>query len=154
MPHQRFDLVVDRDAESVLGESKAERLHILGKCIRIVTVRMIISHDDMVAGCSTLAQGVGQRIHPAVSRVTMLSEKTPASFIAFDLLALGDDDYTGRPFAERRAALERALNGAKPPIHLTPTTTDVEVAQRWFVELEGAGLDGVVAKPLERHLPA
>ena len=93
-------------------------------------------------------EALQQRIHPAVSRVTMLSQKTPASFIAFDLLALGDDDYTGRPFAERRAALESALAGVAAPIHLTPTTTDLDVAQRWFVELEGAGLDGVIAKPL------
>src|SRR3954471_21763211 len=93
-------------------------------------------------------EALQQRVHPAASRVTMLSEKTPASFVAFDLLALGDDDYTGRPFAERRAALEEALAGARPPIHLTPTTTDLEVAQRWFVELEGAHLDGVIAKPL------
>src|ERR1700712_1277122 len=70
-------------------------------------------------------EALQQRIHPAVSRVTMLSEKTPASFIAFDLLALGDDDYTGRPFGERRAALESALAKARAPIHLTPTTTDV-----------------------------
>ena len=94
-------------------------------------------------------EALQQRIHPAVSRVTMLSEKTPASFIAFDLLALGDDDFTGRPFVERRAALEGALAGAKAPIHLTPTTTDVEVAERWFVEFEGAHLDGVIAKPLD-----
>src|SRR3954468_4717931 len=94
-------------------------------------------------------EALQQRIHPADSRVRMLAETTPASFIAFDLLALGDDDYTGRPFAERRAALERALAGAKAPIHLTPTTTDLEVAQRWFVELEGAHLDGVIAKPLD-----
>ena len=93
-------------------------------------------------------EALQQRIHPAVSRVTMLSETTPASFIAFDLLALGDDDYTGRPFSERRAALEQALAGAAPPIHLTPTTTDLDVANRWFVELEGAHLDGVIAKPL------
>jgi ATP-dependent DNA ligase len=93
-------------------------------------------------------EALQQRIHPAVSRVTMLSEKTPASFVAFDLLALGDEDYTRRPFAERRAALEQALTGVQAPIHLTPTTTDLDVAQRWFVELEGAGLDGVVAKPL------
>jgi len=93
-------------------------------------------------------EALQQRIHPAVSRVTLLSEQTPASFIAFDLLALGDDDYTGRPFAERRAALEEALAGVNAPIHLTPTTTDLEVAQRWFVELEGAHLDGVIAKPL------
>jgi ATP-dependent DNA ligase len=71
-------------------------------------------------------EALQQRIHPAVSRVTMLSEKTPASFIAFDLLALGDEDFTGRPFAVRRAALEQALAQVKPPIHLTrppPTST-------------------------------
>jgi ATP-dependent DNA ligase len=78
----------------------------------------------------------------------MLSEKTPASFIAFDLLALGDDDLTGWPFAERRAALEGALAGAGTSVHLTPATTDLELANRWFTEFEGAGLDGVVAKPL------
>jgi ATP-dependent DNA ligase len=94
-------------------------------------------------------EALQQRIHPAVSRVTMLSETTPASFIAFDLLALGDDDYTGRPFGERRAALEGALADVKAPIHLTPTTADLDEAQRWFVELEGAGLDGVIAKPLD-----
>jgi ATP-dependent DNA ligase len=90
-----------------------------------------------------------QRIHPAASRVTMLSEKTPASFIAFDLLALGDDDYSHRPFAERRAALVDVLAGAGRSVHLTPATTDLELAQRWFTEFEGAGLDGVIAKPLD-----
>jgi ATP-dependent DNA ligase len=90
-----------------------------------------------------------QRIHPAASRVTMLAEKTPASFIAFDLLALGEDDYTQRPFAERRAALAGALGGAGRSVHLTPATTDHELAQRWFTEFEGAGLDGVIAKPLD-----
>jgi ATP-dependent DNA ligase len=94
-------------------------------------------------------EALQQRIHPAVSRVTLLSEQTPASFIAFDLLALGDEDYTGRPFAERRAALEQALANVRPPIHLTPTTADADEAQRWFVEFEGAGLDGVIAKPLD-----
>jgi ATP-dependent DNA ligase len=89
-----------------------------------------------------------QRIHPADSRVRMLADKTPASFIAFDLLALGDDDYTGRPFSERRAALVDALDGSGPSIHVTPATTDLTIAQRWFDEFEGAGLDGVVAKPL------
>jgi len=93
-------------------------------------------------------EALQQRIHPADSRVAMLSEKTPASFIAFDLLALGDQDYTDRPFAERRAALEGALAGARAPIHLIPTTTDLDLANRWFVELEGAHLDGVIAKPL------
>jgi ATP-dependent DNA ligase len=79
----------------------------------------------------------------------MLAEKTPASFIAFDLLALGDNDYTNRPFAERRAALIDALAGAGRLVHLTPATTDHELAERWFTEFEGAGLDGVIAKPLD-----
>jgi len=90
-----------------------------------------------------------QRIHPAASRVKLLSGETPARFVAFDLLALGDTDWTKRPFAERRAALDKALSPARPPIHLTATTTDRAVAQQWFEEFEGAGLDGVIAKPLD-----
>src|SRR4051812_9372208 len=89
------------------------------------------------------------RLHPAASRVQMLAKQTPASFIAFDLLALGDEDYTGRPFSERRAALVDALAGSSRTIHLTPATTDLPTAQRWFDEFEGAGLDGVIAKPLD-----
>jgi ATP-dependent DNA ligase len=90
-----------------------------------------------------------QRVHPADSRVRLLAEQTPAAFVAFDLLALGDADYTGRPFAERRAALTEALAGARAPVHLTPATTDAALAGQWFRQFEGAGLDGVVAKPLD-----
>ena len=93
-------------------------------------------------------EALQQRIHPADSRVRILAEQTPASFIAFDLLALGDDDYTRRPFSERRAALVDAMAGCGPSIHVTPATTDQATAQRWFSEFEGAGLDGVIAKPL------
>ncbi len=93
-------------------------------------------------------EALQQRIHPADSRVRMLAEKTPASFIAFDLLALGDEDLTGRPFNERRAALVDALASSGPSVHVTPATTDLVIAQRWFEEFEGAGLDGIVAKPL------
>jgi len=89
-----------------------------------------------------------ERIHPAKSRIDMLSEKTPASYVAFDLLALGDESYAGRPFAERRSALEEALAGLDGPCYLTRTTTDGATAEQWFTEFEGAGLDGVVAKPL------
>jgi ATP-dependent DNA ligase len=87
-----------------------------------------------------------QRIHPAASRIKLLGEQTPASFVAFDLLALDDVDYRERPFAERRGALEQALAGAHPPVHLTPATRDRDVAMVWFDQFEGAGLDGVVAK--------
>jgi ATP-dependent DNA ligase len=90
-----------------------------------------------------------QRIHPADSRVRMLAEHTPAHFVAFDLLALDDDDLRRRPFAERRTALERALAKARSPVHVTPATTDPAVAEEWFRRFEGAGLDGVIAKPLD-----
>jgi len=91
-----------------------------------------------------------ERIHPAASRVELLAEQTPAGFVAFDLLALGDESYVDRPFSERRAALEEALAGlpAEGPCHLTRTTTDPAEAEQWFRQFEGAGLDGVVAKPL------
>ena len=92
---------------------------------------------------------LSQRIHPAASRVKKLSVETPAQFVAFDLLALGDDDLTGRPFRERRALLEQALADARAPVHLTAATTDRAVASDWFTEFEGAGLDGLVAKQLD-----
>jgi ATP-dependent DNA ligase len=87
-----------------------------------------------------------QRIHPAVSRVNLLAEETPASFVAFDLLALGNESLLDTPFRERRAGLEKALGSARPPIHLTAITRDADTAQAWFETFEGAGLDGVVAK--------
>jgi ATP-dependent DNA ligase len=90
-----------------------------------------------------------QRIHPAASRVKLLAATTPASFVAFDLLAIGDDDLTGRPLIERRAALEDALADAKPPVHVTPVTQDLGTAREWFEQFEGAGLDGLIAKPLD-----
>jgi ATP-dependent DNA ligase len=89
-----------------------------------------------------------QRIHPAESRVRKLAEETPSSFVAFDLLALDDEDLREQPLSERRAALEAALAAVRPPIFLTPATTDPVLARDWFDRFEGAGLDGVVAKPL------
>ena len=89
-----------------------------------------------------------QRIHPADSRVRMLAASTPASFVAFDLLALDSQSLLDRPQGERRSLLEQALAASAPPVHLTPATTDPALAREWFTVLEGAGLDGVVAKPL------
>ena len=89
------------------------------------------------------------RIHPAESRVAMLAEETPAAFVAFDLLAEGDEDLRQTPFRERRDRLEHALHDAHPPVLLTPATTDRALAEQWFERFEGAGLDGVVAKPLD-----
>lgn len=94
------------------------------------------------------------RIHPAESRVRELAERTPASFVAFDLLALDDTDYMPQPFAERRAALEQALADVSAPIHLTRSTSDVAEAEQWFEQFEGAGLDGIIAKrPDGAYLP-
>ena len=89
-----------------------------------------------------------QRIHPAASRIERLSQETPASFVAFDVLSIGDRDLSGLPLAERRAELETLFAGVPAPLHLTRTTRDPELARRWLDEFEGAGLDGVVAKPL------
>ncbi|WP_329320221.1 MULTISPECIES: ATP-dependent DNA ligase [unclassified Streptomyces] len=90
-----------------------------------------------------------ERIHPAASRVRTLAERTPASFVAFDLLALADESLLDVGLVDRRALLTRALSGTGPPVHLAPATTDREVAERWFEQYEGAGLDGVIAKPLD-----
>ena len=89
-----------------------------------------------------------QRIHPAESRVRRLAAETPASFVAFDLLAIDDDSLLDRPLSERHELLVQQLAAAEPPVYLCPSTTDAAVAQRWFTEFEGAGLDGVIAKRL------
>jgi len=87
------------------------------------------------------------RLHPAESRVAKLAQDTPASFVAFDLLAAGKRDLLSTPQAERRGLLERLLGSVKPPVYLTPVTRDRAVAQDWLTRFEGAGLDGVIAKP-------
>jgi ATP-dependent DNA ligase len=150
-----FRSIIFRDGDEVEFGSRNEKPMTRYFPELVEAVKAVLPERCVLDGEIVIATDAGldfealqQRIHPAVSRVTMLSVKTPASFIAFDLLALGDEDYTGRPFAERRAALETALADAEPPIHLTPTTDDIDVANRWFVELEGAHLDGVIAKPL------
>ncbi len=91
-------------------------------------------------------EALQQRIHPAASRVNLLATRTPAHFVAFDLLALGDENYMERPFSERRAALESVLASIVSPVHLTPTTTSRDIATQWFSQFEGAGLDGLIAK--------
>jgi len=89
------------------------------------------------------------RLHPAASRVARLAKETPAQFVAFDLLALDGNDLRGAPQSERRALLERALSSAPPAIHVTPVTRDLAIAADWLARFEGAGLDGVIAKPAQ-----
>ncbi|MEU7020067.1 ATP-dependent DNA ligase [Streptomyces sp. NPDC046203] len=110
----------------------------------VVDGEIVVEHDGRLD-----FDRLTERIHPAASRVRMLAETNPARFIAFDLLALGDEALLDTPLAERRAALERALAGVTAPVHLAPATRDPELAARWFEQYEGAGLDGVVAKPLD-----
>jgi ATP-dependent DNA ligase len=89
------------------------------------------------------------RLHPAASRVAMLAEETPAQLVAFDVLAIEGGDLRAAPFRERRERLEGLLAGYGPPWNLTPSTTDIDVARRWFDEFEAAGCDGIVAKRLD-----
>ena len=112
--------------------------------------RCVLDGEIVIAGPAGLDfDALLLRIHPAASRVAMLAAATPASFVAWDLLALDDEDLRSVPQAERRARLEAALGDARPPVHLTPATTDVALAADWFDRFEGAGLDGVVAKLLD-----
>jgi ATP-dependent DNA ligase len=149
-----FRSICFRDGDAVELGSRNERPltryfpEVVAAAIAELPDRCVIDGEIVVPTAHGLDfEGLQQRIHPADSRVRMLAEKTPASFIAFDVLALGDDDYTGRPFSERREALVDALAESGPSFHVTPLTTDLVTAQRWFSEFEGAGLDGVIAKP-------
>ncbi|MHB8296722.1 MAG: ATP-dependent DNA ligase [Acidimicrobiales bacterium] len=114
--------------------------------------RLVADGEIVVASPAGLDfDALSQRLHPAASRVRLLARSTPASLVAFDLLALGDQDLRGQAFSERRRQLVLALRGAAgdlPPVHLTPATHDVAVARQWFSRFEGAGIDGIVAKRL------
>jgi len=111
---------------------------------------MILDGEVVIARNQALDfEALQMRIHPAESRVRMLSEQTPASFVAFDLLALGDEDLREVPFSTRRERLTQTLAKAEPPVYVTPATDDPSLAQDWFERFEGAGLDGVIAKRLD-----
>jgi ATP-dependent DNA ligase len=153
-----FRSICFRDGDSVEFGSRNERSltryfpELVAAAIAELPARCVIDGEIVVAvGDGLDFEALQQRVHPAESRVRLLSTKTPASFIAFDILALGDEDYTRRPFAERRAILVDALADAGPSFHVTPATTDVGTAQRWFWDFEAAGLDGIIAKPLDIH---
>ncbi|MGR8007193.1 ATP-dependent DNA ligase [Streptomyces hypolithicus] len=149
-----FRAIVHRDGDEVeigsrTGKSLARyfpelveslRATLPGRCV--VDGEIVIVHEGRLD-----FDRLSERIHPAQSRVRMLAERTPASFVAFDLLALEDESLLDAPFVYRRSALAGVLEGVRPPVHLAPATGDIEVAREWFERYEGAGLDGVVAKP-------
>ena len=151
-----FRCVVFRDGDEVELGSRNERPltryfpELPGPLRENLPDRCVLDGEVVIAGDRGLDfEALLQRIHPAVSRINLLAGQTPASFVAFDLLALGDDDVRARPFTERRRLLEEVLAGARPPVHLTPATTEPTVAAEWFDRFEGAGLDGVVAKRVD-----
>jgi ATP-dependent DNA ligase len=115
------------------------------RCVVDGEVILIRRHDGATPRLDF--EALQQRIHPAKSRVTMLAERTPCDFVAFDLLALGSENLMTQPYEQRRLALESALASVVPPMHVTPTTQDLATARGWFEVFEGAGLDGVIAKP-------
>ncbi|HEU5001417.1 MAG TPA: ATP-dependent DNA ligase [Actinomycetota bacterium] len=134
----------------------------------VAAVRRELPERCVVDGEIIVVQGgrlefevLQQRIHPAASRIKLLAEQTPAALVVFDLLALGDESLVARPFVERRTVLEEALGGVRGPeslplgqgsaVFLSPVTTSVERAREWFHAFEGAGLDGVMAKPFGIH---
>jgi len=115
---------------------------------QVLPAPMVLDGEIVIAGDSGLEfDSLQMRLHPAASRVKMLSEQTPASFVAFDLLAIGDEDLRNVPFEQRRERLISALKDVQAPVFVTPCTDDHIEAQDWFERFEGAGLDGVIAKP-------
>jgi ATP-dependent DNA ligase len=153
-----FRVLVFRDGDEVFLQSRDEKPlnryfpEVVEVLSRTLPRRVVLDGELVVARGNVLDfEVLQQRVHPAASRVKMLSEQTPASVVFFDLLAEGDRPLLAVPFEERRAELERLLASAPPPIHITPATRDRAVASDWFKRFEGAGLDGVMAKPLAVH---
>ena len=156
-----FRSVVFRDGDEVEIGSRNERPmtryfpELAAGLLRELPERCVVDGEIVVAVDGRLEfERLQERIHPAASRVAMLSERTPASFVAFDLLALDGESLVDQPFEQRRAQLEQALAESRAPVFVTPLTRDHTTALEWFDSFEGAGLDGLVAKPLDlRYQP-
>ena len=151
-----FRTVVFRDGDEVLLQSRDEKPmnryfpELAAPLTAALPARCVVDGEIVIVGRGGLDfEALLLRIHPAESRVKLLAEHSPASFVAWDLLALGDEDLRETPLAARREQLEQALGGVPPPVHLSPATRDRALAEDWFRRFEGAGLDGVMAKRLD-----
>lgn len=151
-----FRCIVFRDGNEVVFGSRNERPltryfpELIGPVTSQFPDRCVVDGELVVATDDGLDfEALQQRIHPAQSRIERLASTTPASLVIFDLLALGDDSWCGEPLSRRRRELERSFGHVQAPLHLTPSTEDRALAQDWFTRFEGAGLDGVMAKPAE-----
>jgi ATP-dependent DNA ligase len=150
-----FRALVFRDGDEFLLQSRDEKSlnryfpELLEPLRAQLPARCVLDGEIVVAKSDDALDfdALQLRIHPAASRVKLLSKEIPASIVFFDLLAEGDRDLRGMAFQDRRRRLEALLSSAKPPLHLTPATTELSTAQDWFRRFEGAGLDGVIAKP-------
>ena len=149
-----FRTLVFRDGDEVFLQSRDEKPlaryfpELLDPLRRQLPSRCALDGEIVIAREHGLDfEALQLRLHPAASRVNMLAGQIPASIVFWDVLCVDDLDLRGEPFRERRARLEAMLAGAQPPVHLTPATTDRATADDWFRRFEGAGLDGVMAKP-------
>jgi ATP-dependent DNA ligase len=151
-----FRTLVFRDGDEILLQSRDEKPmnryfpELVAPLIDALPSRCVLDGEIVIVGAAGLDfEALLLRIHPAESRVKLLAAEKPASFVAWDLLALDDEDLRETPLEVRRERLERTLSRAAPPVHLSPATRDRAVALDWFRRFEGAGLDGVMAKRLD-----
>jgi ATP-dependent DNA ligase len=151
-----FRTLVFRDGDEILLQSRDEKPmnryfpELVAPLAAALPKRCVLDGEIVIAGAAGLDfEALLLRIHPAESRVKLLASQTPASYVAWDLLAIGKEDLRETPLAERRQRLEKELKGATPPVHLSPATRDRALAEDWFRRFEGAGLDGVMAKRLD-----
>lgn len=151
-----FRTLVFRDGDEIVLQSRDEKPmnryfpELLGPLAAALPERCVVDGEIVIVGAEGLDfESLLLRIHPAASRVKLLAAQSPASYVAWDLLALGDEDLREVLLEKRRELLEQALSNAPRPVHLSPVTRDRAVAEDWFHRFEGAGLDGVMAKRLD-----
>ncbi len=156
-----FRTLVFRDGDEILLQSRDEKPmnryfpELVAPLAAALPERCVVDGEVVIAGDGGLDfEALLLRIHPAASRVKLLAEQTPSSYVAWDILALGDEDLRAAPLEERRKRLERVLSGADGRVHLSPATRDRALAEDWFRRFEGAGLDGVMAKRLDEPYQA